>query len=162
MTPPVRRVVAPLALLAGGVAVLLAGLVLLAACRRSASSRPVEVEGSQPRSAVLRVCADPNNRPFSDARGEGFQNWLAAMLARDRGETLAYDGHAQRRGFVRDTLNAGRCDLIMGVPASDERVKRGNPALLAELNDWIERRQPEIDRLLDGYGVPRAPRGRSR
>ncbi len=294
MSPlPLRRVVAPLVLLTGGFALLAGGLVLLAACRRESAQPRLKVEGAEPRSAVLRVCADPNNLPFSNERGEGFENRLAAMLAADRGERLAFDWHAQRRGFVRETLNAGSCDVIMGVPTSYERVlasrpyyrstyvfvsrrsarlalsslddprlhrlrvgvqlagddyantppahalsrrgvvknvvgftlygdyredspparivdavargdvdtaivwgplagffartepvelvlapvtpqvdlpflpfawdismgvKRGNSALLAQLNDWIERRQPDIDRLLDAFGVPRAPR----
>lgn len=71
-----------------------------------------------PRKAELRVCADPNNLPFSNARGEGFENALARLLAADLGMTLRYTWWPQRRGFVRNTLNAGACDVIMGVPAS--------------------------------------------
>ncbi|MFL5218646.1 MAG: quinoprotein dehydrogenase-associated putative ABC transporter substrate-binding protein, partial [Microvirga sp.] len=55
---------------------------------------------------VLRVCADPNNLPFSNQAGEGFENKLAALLATDRGARLEYTWWAQRRGFVRNTLNA--------------------------------------------------------
>lgn len=69
---------------------------------------------------VLRVCSDPNNLPFSNQRGEGFENRLAELLAREMGAELQYTWHAQRRGFVRETLRAGRCDLIMGVPSSFE------------------------------------------
>jgi mxaJ protein len=127
MTPRIHRVIAPVALLAAAPAALAGGLVLLAACRRESAQRPALVEGSQPRSAVLRVCADPNNLPFSNARGEGFENHLASMLAADRGERLEYDWHAQRRGFVRETLGSGRCDVIMGVPASYERVLPTRP-----------------------------------
>jgi len=65
---------------------------------------------------ALRVCADPNNLPFSNARGEGFENRIAALIARDLGERLEYTWWAQRRGFARNTLNAGSCDVILGVP----------------------------------------------
>jgi mxaJ protein len=68
--------------------------------------------------AALRVCADPNNLPFSNDRREGFENKLAAMLADDAGMDLQYAWWAQRRGFIRNTLNAGECDVVMGVPAS--------------------------------------------
>lgn len=64
--------------------------------------------------AALRVCADPNNLPFSNAAGEGFENRLAARIATDLGRPLSYIWWAQRRGNVRNTLNAGQCDLIMG------------------------------------------------
>jgi quinoprotein dehydrogenase-associated probable ABC transporter substrate-binding protein len=67
----------------------------------------------------LRVCADPNNLPFSNARGEGFENELAELVAAALGETVEYTWWAQRRGFIRNTLNAGSCDVIMGVPPLD-------------------------------------------
>ena len=67
----------------------------------------------------LRVCADPNNLPFSNARGEGFENALAELVAADLGKTVSYTWWAQRRGFIRNTLNAGTCDVIMGVPPLD-------------------------------------------
>ena len=76
---------------------------------------------------VLRVCADPNNLPFSNERAEGFENKLADMLARDLGRTVRYTWWAQRRGFVRNTLNAGECDIVMGVPSSFELVLASRP-----------------------------------
>ena len=68
-----------------------------------------------PEQPELRVCADPNNLPFSNARGEGFENELAELVARELGRTVSYTWWAQRRGFIRKTLNAGACDVIMGV-----------------------------------------------
>ncbi|HEY2026395.1 MAG TPA: substrate-binding domain-containing protein [Gemmatimonadaceae bacterium] len=65
---------------------------------------------------VLRVCADPNNLPFSNERREGFENRLADLVARDLGRTVEYTWWAQRRGFIRNTLKAGKCDVVMGVP----------------------------------------------
>lgn len=66
----------------------------------------------------LRVCADPNNLPYSNAAGAGFENKIAQLLARDLRRTLSYEWRPQRRGFVRETLRAGRCDVIMSVPAT--------------------------------------------
>lgn len=68
----------------------------------------------------LRVCADPNNLPFSNERREGFENRLAALVARELGRPLTFVWWPQRRGFVRMTLQAGTCDVIMGVPTSFE------------------------------------------
>lgn len=66
--------------------------------------------------AELRVCADPNNMPFSNHAGEGFENKLAEMLARELGRDLIYFWWPQRRGFVRNTVRANACDVIMGMP----------------------------------------------
>ena len=77
--------------------------------------------------SALRVCADPNNLPFSNSRGEGFENRIAALLARDLGQRLEYTWWAQRRGFVRNTLNAGSCDLIVGVPLGYGMVRTTRP-----------------------------------
>ncbi|WP_439401354.1 substrate-binding domain-containing protein [Bradyrhizobium sp. DASA03068] len=64
----------------------------------------------------LRVCADPNNLPFSNSAGAGFENRLAVMVAQHLGRNVAYTWWAQRRGFIRNTLKAGQCDVVMGVP----------------------------------------------
>lgn len=66
---------------------------------------------------VLRVCADPNNLPFSNQAGAGFENRLAQLVAERMGARVEYTWWAQRRGFIRNTLAAGRCDVVMGVPA---------------------------------------------
>jgi quinoprotein dehydrogenase-associated probable ABC transporter substrate-binding protein len=65
----------------------------------------------------LRVCADPNNMPFSNQRGEGFENKIAELVARELHRPLTYFWWPQRRGFIRNSLNAGRCDVVIGVPA---------------------------------------------
>ena len=75
----------------------------------------------------LRVCADPNNMPFSNVRGEGFENRLAELLARELGTHVEYTWWAQRRGFVRNTLAAGTCDLIVGVPVGWDPVLATRP-----------------------------------
>ena len=75
----------------------------------------------------LRVCSDPNNLPFSNDRGEGFENVLAERLARDLGTTVRYTWWAQRRGFLRNTLDAKACDVVMGYPAGAEMVLTTEP-----------------------------------
>lgn len=65
----------------------------------------------------LRVCADPNNMPFSNTRGQGFENKLAELVAREMGARVVYTWQAQRSRFFRKTLNAGVCDVVMSVPA---------------------------------------------
>jgi mxaJ protein len=65
----------------------------------------------------LRVCADPNNLPFSNQHGDGFENQIATLVARELGRPLEYFWLPQRRGFIRNSLNARRCDVVMGVPA---------------------------------------------
>ncbi|HEX5818211.1 MAG TPA: substrate-binding domain-containing protein [Gemmatimonadales bacterium] len=92
-------------------------LLALVACLATGAAAP----------RTLRVCADPNNMPFSDARGRGFENRLAALVARDLGARLEFTWWAQRRGFVRQTLGAARCDLIPGVPADLEAVATTAP-----------------------------------
>ena len=81
---------------------------------------------AQPR-RELRVCADPNNLPFSNRRLEGFENQIAALLARDLGAEVRYTWWAQRRGFFRNTLKAGLCDVVMGVPSSFEMALPTRP-----------------------------------
>jgi mxaJ protein len=64
----------------------------------------------------LRVCADPNNLPFSNRAQEGFENRIAALLAADLGRSLRYVWLPERRGYVRHTLGSGVCDMLLGVP----------------------------------------------
>jgi len=75
------------------------------------------VQASAPAAQSLRVCADPNNMPFSNQHGDGFENKIAALVARDLNRRLEYFWFPQRRGFIRNSLNARRCDVVMGVPA---------------------------------------------
>jgi hypothetical protein len=68
----------------------------------------------------LRVCADPNNLPFTNQRLEGFENRIAELIAGELQATVQYTWWAQRRGFFRNTLNAGACDVVLGVPQTFE------------------------------------------
>src|SRR4051812_43549768 len=93
---------------------------------------------------VLRVCADPRNLPFSNEKGEGFENKLAELFAEKLQKKLDYMFFPQATGFVRMTLGAHRCDVIMGFPQGDELVQGTNPyyrtayALVAKPGSGLE------------------------
>lgn len=76
---------------------------------------------------VLRVCADPNNLPYSNERQQGFENKLAELVAQQMGAKLEYTWWSQRKSFVKNSLDAGRCDLLMGVPTSLASVEPTKP-----------------------------------
>src|SRR6266403_2515188 len=76
---------------------------------------------------VLRVCADPNNLPFSNSRGEGFENRMAELIARDLGAKLEYVWLVDRKSFVRNTLDEGLCEMLLGVPSSLDSVTTTKP-----------------------------------
>src|SRR5437868_9827353 len=69
---------------------------------------------------VLRVCADPNNMPFSNDRAEGFENKLAEMIAGKLDAKLEYTWWSERKSFLKNSLDQGRCDVVMGIPATLE------------------------------------------
>lgn len=78
------------------------------------------VQGVEPK--ALRVCADPHNLPFSNRQAEGFENRIAALVADELGIPHTYTWWPQRRGFLRGTLNAGRCDVVIGIPTGHPMV----------------------------------------
>ncbi|HSK09107.1 MAG TPA: substrate-binding domain-containing protein [Vicinamibacterales bacterium] len=93
--------------------------VLAVACLAAACS--AQQAGKEPGGGrELRVCSDPNNLPFSNDRLEGFENRIAELVAAEMGATVKYTWWAQRRGFVRNTLRAGSCDVVIGIPSSYE------------------------------------------
>ena len=75
---------------------------------------------------VLRVCADPASLPYSNQAGEGFENKLAELLAQKLGKSLSYTWYPQAPGFVRSTLRARKCDVIMGMPQGGDLVTTTN------------------------------------
>jgi mxaJ protein len=97
----------------------LAALALMAA----APARAQPASAPEP----LRVCADPNNLPFSNERGEGFENRIARIVADELGRPVEWVWRAQRRGYVREGLNGGECDLIPGVASSLEMLATTRP-----------------------------------
>jgi quinoprotein dehydrogenase-associated probable ABC transporter substrate-binding protein len=78
-------------------------------------------------SAALRVCADPNNLPYSNQEQQGFENHIADLMAADMGMTLHYVWFPQREAFFRKTLDAGVCDVVMGVPSGMEGTSTTRP-----------------------------------
>jgi quinoprotein dehydrogenase-associated probable ABC transporter substrate-binding protein len=76
---------------------------------------------------VFRACADPHNLPFSNEAGEGFENRIADLFAKKLGKSLAYAFYPGATGFIRNTLNARRCDVVMGMPLGDDMVQPTNP-----------------------------------
>ena len=72
---------------------------------------------------VFRACGDPRNMPFSDDKGEGFENKLAELFATKLGKKLSYTYFPQATGFVRMTLGSFRCDVIIGFPQGDDQAQ---------------------------------------
>jgi mxaJ protein len=97
-----------------------AALVLLAVI----AGTTIACDGARAATKVseLRVCSDPNNLPFSNQQQQGFENRIAELVAHDLNSRLTYTWWAQHRGYVRNSLNANQCDLLIGVPASFERT----------------------------------------
>lgn len=76
---------------------------------------------------VFRVCADPHNLPFSSENGAGFENKIAELFAAKLDKGLAYAWFPQAVGFIRNTLNAHKCDVVMGFPQGGELAQSTNP-----------------------------------
>jgi quinoprotein dehydrogenase-associated probable ABC transporter substrate-binding protein len=102
-------------------------LLLVLACGLSMSTFANERQ-------AFRVCADPNNLPFSSRAQEGFENKIAQLWARELGLPLEYTWFPQRRGFVRNTLKAPdesgggyKCDVVMGVAAGFDQLLTTRP-----------------------------------
>ena len=91
-------------------------ILLIASCQANHNGQQTTDNGQR----VFRVCADPNNLPYSNSKQQGFENKIADLVARDLGARVEYLWWPQRRGFVRNTLRAGACDCIIGVPSNFE------------------------------------------
>jgi mxaJ protein len=92
-----------------------------------AQAAPAATDSHVARPAALRVCADPNNLPFTNRAGQGFENRIAQLLASDLGLPVTYTWWPQRRGFIRNTLKAQRCDVVLGLPAGFEMAELTAP-----------------------------------
>jgi quinoprotein dehydrogenase-associated probable ABC transporter substrate-binding protein len=103
------------------------GLVLAFAGHALAQAPGSDASGELIDPHTFRVCADPSDLPFSNQAGEGFENKIAEMLAKKLGEPISYTYFPQVIGFVRNTLNALRCDVIMGMPVGNDLVQTTNP-----------------------------------
>jgi quinoprotein dehydrogenase-associated probable ABC transporter substrate-binding protein len=125
---------------------LFAVLVMLGSAQRlhaqTSDSGDLSIELVDPK--VLRVCADPRNMPFSNEKGEGFENKIAELFAEKLQKKLDYAFFPQATGFVRVTLGSHRCDVIIGFPQGSDLVQGTNPyyrttyALLAKPGSGLE------------------------
>src|SRR5262245_19832742 len=75
---------------------------------------------------ALRVCADPANLPFSNDKGEGFENKIAEIVAADLKVPVEYTWFPQATGFIRQTLFSKRCDVVIGYAQGDDLVLTTN------------------------------------
>ncbi len=98
----------------------LKALLVLAAWCLGAAAAPATAR-------VLRVCADPNNLPYSNAARAGFENRIIELVASEMGADVEYVWRAQRRGYVREALNGGQCDVLPGVASNLETVLTTRP-----------------------------------
>jgi mxaJ protein len=111
--------------------------IALVACGTAANARE------------LRVCADPNNRPFSAEDGSGMENKITEVIGQELGAHVTYTWFAQRRGFLRNTLNAGKCDLVPGIPAKMEMLRTTQPYYRSGYVFVRKESRPKIESLDD-------------
>lgn len=141
----------------------IAALVLAALVLQISAGIPAHAAAKKSIQAVdkkhLRVCADPGTMPYSNEKEEGFENKIAQLLADKLGIPLVYTWLLQKSGFIRKTLNAKRCDLIIGINAGNANVLNTNPyyrtsyAMVVPRDSGIEARRigdPEMAHLRIG------------
>jgi mxaJ protein len=94
--------------------------------RWSSDGRPGQT-ARVPKDHEFKVCADPNNLPFSNEKQEGFENKIAAVLAEDLNKELSFQFWPDRFGFIRNTLKSKRCDVLIGTGSAVDMVKTSKP-----------------------------------
>lgn len=107
----------------------------MAVCLMAAVSAPA---------ATLRVCADPNNLPYSNEQKQGFENQIAELIAKDMGRTVEYFWFPQREKFFKKTLNGGVCDVVIGVPSGFTEAATTRPYYRSTYV-FITRRSSHLD-----------------
>jgi mxaJ protein len=100
----------------------------------------------------LRVCADPNNMPFSNMKQEGFENRIAALVAKDLQAHLIYVWQRMGRGFVREYLDKSQCDLLIGIPSNFRPVLTTSPYYRSSYV-FVSRRSRKLQ-LTSGFDSP--------
>jgi quinoprotein dehydrogenase-associated probable ABC transporter substrate-binding protein len=108
---------------AGGKLAALAALLLLGLAARAVAADHIEAVDR----TALRVCADPASLPFSNHKQQGFENKIADLLAKELKVPVRYTWYPDATGFLRNTLNARRCDLVMGIVSGAELVLNTSP-----------------------------------
>jgi mxaJ protein len=119
---------------------------------RIALSMLLAVLASTATARELRVCADPNNLPFSNEAREGFENRIVELVAKELGANVSYEWWAQRRGNVRETLRAGRCDVIPGIASNLEMLATTRPYYRSAYV-FVSRKDRKL--ALEGFDDPR-------
>jgi quinoprotein dehydrogenase-associated probable ABC transporter substrate-binding protein len=102
-------------------------LVVSAACVLLAAALSLSGVGYARSAGFLRVCADPDNMPFSNDKGEGFENKLAGLIAEKLGDELDYSWFSESTGYVPQTMGREACDLVMGYPQGTGLIDDTNP-----------------------------------
>jgi quinoprotein dehydrogenase-associated probable ABC transporter substrate-binding protein len=124
---------------------------------RPAAEAPVDCCGPEPAPAprgkgrILRISADPNNLPFTNDKLEGFENRIAAILGREMKADVEYIWRAQRRGFFRNALKEGECDLVLGVPVGFDMALTTSPYYRSSYV-FVTRKESKLD--LKGFDDP--------
>ena len=88
----------------------------------------------------FRVCADQDLMPMSNSKQEGFENKIAEVIAKDLGKKLTYQFWYDRQGFLRNTLNANRCDVVMGTAQDNDALRTSKPYYRSG-NVWVWRKE---------------------
>ncbi len=110
-----------------GAAIMWAIAAVLAVLAGPAGNMALAASAEAVDRTALRVCADPSNLPFSNDKGEGFENKIAELLAAELGVSVLYTWYPDSTGFIRNTLRARRCDLIMGTISGNDMLQNTNP-----------------------------------
>jgi quinoprotein dehydrogenase-associated probable ABC transporter substrate-binding protein len=105
-------------------AVLLSGAIIAGVAAPLSKARAQRVDLVD--RTALRVCADPANLPFSNDKGEGFENKIADIVAGELKLPVEYTWFPQATGFIRQTLFAKRCDVVLGYAQGDDLVLNTN------------------------------------
>lgn len=116
--------------------------VCIAAAMTGGCSHAQTVPPNLPK--TLRVCADPNNLPYSNDRKQGFENEIADLIARDFGMQVEYIWYRQGEKFFKRTLNSGVCDIVMGVPTGFDEAATTKPYYRSSYV-FISRRERHLD-----------------
>lgn len=145
---------------------LLSGFLLALTCVASSCSTTDQPVSAEPKhyieppkqkfipvsTSAFRVCADPNNLPFSNQKGEGFENKIAELIGKHLALPVEYVWFAQRRGFFRNTLREGRCDAVIGAPEKFERADSTAPYYYSSYV-FISRKDRKLD--ISSFDDPR-------
>lgn len=115
------------AMVASHLKALLGATLVLALTAPPAPAAAQAPTGDLVAKTALRVCADPADMPFSDEKHDGYENKIAALIGQELSLPVVYTWFPQVVGFVRNTLNAGRCDVIMGIATGDSLVQTTTP-----------------------------------